>query len=117
MSTDFVAPRRGWQLGTWSLVIGAAAIAIAAVTLTPYLMISKEAPDIAQSIAANAFLIGFVTISPLLHVIGFVTAIVSLFRPGESRRRGVFGLLVNSAAVAVIVGCIWILLTALAAFT
>ena len=104
MSVDFTAPGYKRSSGTWSLIIGAIAITIAVVTLLPYLMISKDAPDIARSAATYAFLIGFVTVAPLLHVVGFVLAIAALIRSGDNKLRGVFGLILNSAAVLVVVG-------------
>jgi uncharacterized membrane protein len=117
MSVDFTAPDYRRHSGTWSLIIGLIAIAIAVTTLLPYLMISKDAPDIAKSIATYAFIVGFVTVAPLLHLVGFVLAIAALVRRGDSTLRGALGLILNSAAVLVVVGLIWLGLSALGSFT
>ena len=102
MSVDF-APGNGRRAGTWSLIVGAAAIAILITTLVPYLTISKDAPDIARSIATYALAIGF-AIAVLLHLVGFVLGVAALVRNGDSKLRGVLGLILNAAAVLVEVG-------------
>jgi ABC-type glycerol-3-phosphate transport system permease component len=117
MSVDFTAPGYRRRSGTRSLIIAAIAIAIAMATLLPYLMIAQDAPDLAKSIATYAFIVGFVTVAPLLHVVGFVLGIAALVRSGDSKLRGVLGLILNSAAVLVVVGLIWLGLSALAAYT
>jgi hypothetical protein len=102
MSVDFTPGNRR-RAGTWSLIIGAAAIAILIATLIPYLTVWKDAPDIARSIATYAFAIGFAT-TVLLHLVGFVLGIAALVRKGDSKLRGVLGLILNSTAVFVVVG-------------
>jgi len=103
MSVDFTAPGYKRRSGTWSLTIGAAAIAILVTTLVPYLTVSKDAPDIAKAIATYALAIGFAT-AVLLHLVGFVLGVAALVRKGDSKLRGVLGLILNSAAVLVEVG-------------
>ena len=102
-SVDFTAPGNRRRAGTWSLIIGAAAIAIIIATLIPYLKVSKDAPEIAKSIATYALMVGFAS-AQLLHLVGFVLGIVALVRKGDSKLRGVLGLVLNSTAVLVVVG-------------
>jgi uncharacterized membrane protein len=103
MSVDFTAPGNRRRAGTWSLIIGAAAIAILITTLIPYLTVSKDAPDIAKSVATYALMIGFAT-AVLLHLVGFMLGVAALVRKGDSKLRGVLGLVLNSTAVFVMVG-------------
>ena len=103
MSVDFTAPGNRRRAGTWSLIIGAAAIAILITTLIPYLTVSKDAPDIAKAITTYALAIGFAT-AVLLHLVGFVLGIAALVRKGDSKLPGVLGLILNSTAVLVEVG-------------
>ena len=98
MSVDFTAPG-GRRAGTWSLIAGAAAIAILVTTAVPYLMVSRDGPDI----ATYALVIGFAT-AVLLHLVGFVLGVAALVRNGDSKLHGVLGIILNSTAVLVEVG-------------
>ena len=99
MSVDFTAPGSRRRAGTWSLIVGAAAIAVLITTAVPYLMVSRDGPDI----ATYALVIGFAT-ALLLHLAGFVFGVAALVRKGDSKLRGVLGLVLNSTAVLVVVG-------------
>ena len=99
MSVDFTAPGNRRRAGTWSLIVGAAAIAILITTAVPYLMISRDGPDI----ATYALVIGFAT-AVLLHLVGFVLGVAALVRNGDSKLHGVLGIILNSTAVLVEVG-------------
>jgi hypothetical protein len=116
MSLDIADPRRS-SFGTWSLIVAAIAFSIGVVSLTVYLALPDDASDNAKSIATWMFIVGFVGLAPLLHVIGFVFGLIAVFRSYDSRLRGAFGLLFNSVAVAIAVGLVWLGLHALAAFT
>jgi hypothetical protein len=99
MSVDFTAPGNRRRAGTWSLIVGAAAIAILVTTAVPYLMVSRDGPDI----ATYALVIGFAT-AVLLHLVGFVLGVAALVRNGDSKLHGVLGIILNSTAVLVEVG-------------
>jgi len=99
MSVDFTAPGNRRRAGTWSLIVGAAAIAILITTAVPYLMISRDGPDI----ATYALVIGFAT-AVLLHLVGLVLGVAALVRKGDSKLHGVLGIILNSTAVLVEVG-------------
>ena len=63
----------------------------------------ERCPRYRKSIATYALAIGF-AIAVLLHLVGFVLGVAALVRKGDSKLRGVLGLVLNSTAVFVVVG-------------
>lgn len=102
------------QLSLWLAVI---AFTVGLLSLIFWINVPEDLPEQWRDIATVAFMAGFFGIAPILHTVGFVFALIAVFRSGERRGLGVLGLLLNSVSVLIGVGFVYIALLSLGSFT
>lgn len=107
----------GGRYGQRSVWLALIAFAIGITSLVLWINVPKDVPEQWRDITTFIFMVAFLSVAPLVHAVGFVFALIAVFRAGERRGLGVLGLLLNSVSVLFGVGFLYFAAVALGSFT
>jgi hypothetical protein len=104
------------SLGALSLWFALAAFGVAVVAIAGLVAAPRPTQSTGWEIVNTAAILALFGVAPVVHLLGTVIGLAALFRANDRRGLGIAGILVNAAAVAMVVMLIIFVFRGLGAF-
>ncbi len=107
----------GPRYGRRSILLAIAAFAIGGAGIAVFALSPSQADGAATDVATIIFMVALFGLAPLIQLVGFVYALVALFRTDERKGVALVGLLLNCVSVMMGGGFVYLMFANMGRFT
>ncbi|MEP6566027.1 MAG: hypothetical protein ABJB10_12895 [Mesorhizobium sp.] len=109
-----VAPSK---LGKRSVMLALVAFAAGTIGIVTLVAMPRDASELTQNIATGYFMVVFLLVAPIMHIVGVICGAMALARSNDNRALGLVGIILNGLSVLAGVLILLAMASTIGAFT